>query len=329
MRRIATIGFFDGVHKGHKYLFKQLDRIGAERVLEPFIVTFEEHPRVTLQSDYVPQLLTSADERKSLLSAFGEVLMLPFKEIQPLTALQFMERLHNDYGVDVLLMGYDHRFGSDRLRHPQDYRRLGKKIGLEVMTINEFVDGELHVSSTEIRAALESGNVAVANDLLGRPYSLKGQVVHGKAVGRTIGFPTANIKPTDAHKIIPKAGVYAVLARAYGLEWSPAMLNIDHQGTIEVHIPSFEGDLYGQTVELKFMRFIREEKHFDTLEALREQIKADADSILRRALRPPVRGRLYPEDRELPEGCPPRLSPDSMSPNENRNKRIPCIYRNP
>ena len=160
MGQIATIGFFDGVHKGHRYLFKQLNEEAAARGLKPLIVTFEEHPRAVLQSDYIPRLLSSKEARKALLSAYGEVLMLPFSEIQPLTAQQFMQRLKEEYGVEVLLMGYDHRFGSDRLKHPQDYRRVGAEIGIEVLTSKEFSEGEWHVSSTEIRAALENGNIA-------------------------------------------------------------------------------------------------------------------------------------------------------------------------
>lgn len=286
MPRIATIGFFDGVHKGHRYLFKQLDKIGAERGLSPLIITFTDHPRVSLQSDYVPQLLTTTEERRALLSAFGEVVMLPFAQIQPLTAAQFMQRLRDEYDVAVLLMGYDHRFGSDRLKHPQDYHRLGEQNGIEVLTMNEFVEGEWHVSSTEIRAALENGNIAVANELLGRPYSLRGEVVHGKGIGAQLGFPTANIEPDSALQILPRSGVYAVLVRTAALPWTPAMLNIGTNPTlgndalsIEVHIPSFKGDLYGEHMDIRFLQFIREEKRFDSLEALRQQIKADVDSI--------------------------------------------------
>jgi riboflavin kinase/FMN adenylyltransferase len=279
LKRIATIGFFDGVHKGHRYLFNHLHQIGVARGLQPLIVTFEEHPRMALQSDYVPQLLTTAEERKALLSAYGEVLMLPFAEIQPLTAAEFMHVLHTQYDVEVLLMGYDHRFGSDRLRHPQDYKRIGAQHGIEVLTMGEFVEGELHVSSTEIRQALENGNIAVANDLLGRPYALKGTVVHGKGLGRQIGFPTANIAPTDPHVIVPKAGAYAVTVRTYAFTWLSAMLNIDRNGIIEAHIPSFKGDLYGEPMEVRFMRFIREEKVFASLQELKEQLQEDVASI--------------------------------------------------
>ena len=279
MLKIATIGFFDGVHKGHRYLFNQLDKIGVERGLSPLIVTFEEHPRVALQSDYMPHLLTTADERRTLLSAYGEVLMLSFAGIQTLTAAEFMQRLKDEYAVSVLLMGYDHRFGSDKLKHPQDYRRIGQALGIEVLTMKEYVEGEWHVSSTEIRAALENGNIAVANELLGRPYALRGTVVHGKGLGRQIGFPTANIQVNDPHKIIPKSGVYEVSVHAHALDWTPGFLNIDAHQVIEVHIPSFKGDLYGEQLDVRFTKRIRDERQFDTIDALCAQIKADVDSI--------------------------------------------------
>ena len=281
LERIATIGFFDGVHKGHRFLFESLRTQAAERGLEPLIVTFAAHPRVALQSDYVPQLLTTLEERKALLSAFGEVLVLPFETVQPLTAEQFMRYLHDEQEVRVLLMGYDHRFGSDRLKHPQDYRRLGEQVGIEVLTNTEFTEGEWHVSSTEIRQALETGNIALANELLGRAYSLTGTVVHGKGLGRHLGFPTANIAPDDPHKIIPKTGVYIAQINTPTMDKAPAFVNIDREGIIEAHIPSFRGDLYGHKLKLHFERYLRDEKHFTSLEALKEQIKADIDNILR------------------------------------------------
>ena len=299
--------------------------------MRPLIVTFDVHPRSVLLSDYMPQLLTTADERRNLLSRYGEVLMLSFREVQPLTAEAFMRLLHEQYDVAALLMGYDHMFGSDRLRRPQEYRQAGAASGVEVLGTGEFTEGEWHVSSTEIRAALTTGNIAVANELLGRPYSLSGTVVHGKGIGRTLGFPTANIVPNDPNKIIPKAGVYAVQVNTLTMNNAPAFLNIgtnptvnyqlskfdlsnnrtpqglriinsqlskfdlsnnrapsglrtiNYQLSIEVHIPSFKGDLYGQELELQFLQFLREEKQFESMEALRTQIKADIDSILRRA----------------------------------------------
>ncbi len=283
MPKIATIGFFDGVHKGHQFLFAHLRTIGEERGLTPLIVTFDDHPRAVLESDYIPQLLTSSEEREKQLNQYGEVLMLPFAEVQPLTALEFMTRLRDEYDVAAILMGYDHRFGSDKLKHPQDYRRIGEQCGVEVLTLGEYIENEWHVSSTEIRSALENGNIAMANDLLGHPYVVRGRVVHGKAIGRTIGFPTANIAPLEPHKIIPKSGVYIALVNTPTRDDAPAFVNIDANKLIEVYVPSFKGDLYDQILKIRFVRFLREEKHFDTLEELRQQIKEDVDSILRLA----------------------------------------------
>ncbi len=281
--RIATIGFFDGVHKGHQFLFARLRALAEERGLAPLIVTFDTHPRAVLDADYIPQLLTSREEREKHLEQYGEVLMLPFADIQPLTALEFMTRLRDEYQVSVLLMGYDHRFGSDRLKHPQDYRRVGEQCGVEVLTLNEYVENEWHVSSTEIRLALENGNIVMANELLGRPYTLRGRVIHGKALGRTIGFPTANIAPLDPLKVIPKTGVYLAYVDTPLRDNTPSFVNIDTNRLIEVYVPSFKGDLYDQILKIRFVRFLREERHFETLEELQAQIKEDVDSILRLA----------------------------------------------
>ena len=194
--------------------------------------------------------------------------------------------LKAQYDVSVILMGYDHHFGSDRLRHPQDYRRTGEAVGVEILTMSEYVEGELHVSSTEIRTALENGNIVIVNELLGRPYALRGIVVHGNGIGRSLGFPTANIQPDDSHKIIPRTGVYAVSVRTKELPWTPAILNIgtnptvgNHALTIEAHIPVFEGDLYGTQIDIRFERFIREERKFSSLLELREQIARDLSAL--------------------------------------------------
>lgn len=295
MGQIATIGFFDGVHKGHRYLFKQLNEEAAARGLKPLIVTFEEHPRTVLQSDYIPKLLSTKEERKALLSAYGEVVMLRFSTIRDLTAEQFMIRLKEEYGVEVLLMGYDHRFGSDGLRNPEDYCRVGAKQGIEVLRMEEYQDGTQHVSSTEIRTALEKGDVERAKELLGRPYALFGKVVHGKGLGRTIGFPTANIEPEEPNKIIPMAGVYEVKVKGERLKDEGVnelanervsglgvrgMCNIDSQGVIEVHLLGYKGNLYGQNLTIQFMQFIRKERQFHSLDELQQQIKADVDSSL-------------------------------------------------
>ena len=294
MKKIATIGFFDGVHKGHQYLFEHLRELASEKSLQPLIVTFDTHPRGILQADYVPQLLTTSDERLALLrQELSEVLVLDFKQIQEQTAAEFMTYLRDEQHVAVLLMGYDHQFGSDRLHRPQDYRRIGEQLGVEVVTMGEYAEGEWHVSSTEIRQALETGNVAVANELLGRPYELSGVVVHGKGIGRTIGFPTANIQPECAEKMVPKAGVYIVKVKGEKLKeegersFARGILNIgtnptvgNTERTIELHLPLFNGDLYGERLTIQFERFLREEQKFPSLRELQQKIKEDLSSLI-------------------------------------------------
>lgn len=288
MSRIATIGFFDGVHKGHQFLFEQVCKMAEQEGLQPLIVTFDRHPRAVLQNDYIPQLITSLEERRALLQQYAEVLVLPFAQIQSLTAQQFMSFLKDEYDVQKIVMGYDHRFGSDKLNQIQDYRLVGQSIGVEIIRQGEYIDGEWHVSSTEIRQALTNGNMVVANELLGRNYMLNGVVVRGKGIGHTIGFPTANIQPDTPEKIIPKAGVYAVLAEGENIAPTLSILNIgtnptlgDNQLTIELHIPHFADNLYGKQLSIQFLRFLREEKRFASLDQLREQIESDITTLMK------------------------------------------------
>ena len=288
MSKIATIGFFDGVHKGHQFLFAQVCSIAEQEGLQPLIVTFDQHPRAVLQNDYIPQLITSLEERKALLQQYAEVLVLPFGQIQALTAQQFMSFLKDEYDVQKIVMGYDHRFGADRLSQIQDYRFVAQSIGVEIIKQGEYINGEWHVSSTEIRQALLNGNVVVANELLGRNYTLNGVVVRGKGIGHTIGFPTANIQPETPEKIIPKSGVYAVQARTNTSSWMPAILNIgtnptigNNKQTIELHIPNFADNLYGKQLSIQFLRFLRDEKRFASLDQLREQIESDITTLMK------------------------------------------------
>lgn len=285
MFSIATIGFFDGVHKGHQYLFEQLIRTAHQRGLVPLVFTFHEHPRSVLQSDYVPHLLTSQEERvERIHNLVGTApTVLNFSAVQKMTAAEFMQWLHDEFDVRALLMGYDHMFGSDRLHRAQDYKHLGEQIDIEVLTLNEFTEGEMHVSSTEIRLALERGNILLANELLGRPYQLSGTVVHGNGIGRTIGFPTANIVPDNSYKIIPKNGVYiGKISTLRDNDSHTAFINIGNnptvgnaQQTIEVHIPGLSSDLYDQHMTISFERFLRDERKFASLADLQRQIRED------------------------------------------------------
>lgn len=289
MRQIATIGFFDGVHRGHQFLFSQLGDEARQRGLAPLIITFREHPRAVLQMGFQPRLLSSAEERLSRLKHYANVEVFDFHAIHSQTARQFMHTLHEQYAVDALLVGYDHRFGSDRITDLAQLQAQGKAVGVEVIRAEEYNPTETavaHISSTEIRHAIEEGDIERANDLLGYPYTLSGTVVHGRGLGRTIGFPTANIRPDEPRKLLPPPGVYATEADLGNGHRQPAILNIgtnptlgENPITIELHIPSLELDLYGRQLSVRLLRYLRPERRFDSLDQLRKQIEADVQAI--------------------------------------------------
>ena len=281
--KIATIGYFDGVHLGHRYLFEQLRELGKARGLLPAIYTFQEHPKAIV-SGVCPPLLTTPEERFRLLAREGELHVLSFAAIRSLTAAAFMRRLREE-GVSALLMGYDHHFGSDRLTDFRDYARIGRETGIEVLPAKELAeDGMEHVSSSAIRRALLAGDIETANRMLGYCYSICGEVVRGNAIGRTIGFPTANIDYAT-EKLLPPAGVYAGRCRV-GEKDYPTLVNIgtnptvgNQHTTVEGYLAGFAGDVYGQRLCLRLEHFVRGEQKFGSLEALREQIAKDLQMI--------------------------------------------------
>ena len=280
------------MHLGHRFLLAQLRATAEREGLESAVVTFREHPKMLLTGQS-PALLTTTEERLRLLSQTGidHLICLDFAAVQQLTAEAFMRLLHEQYGVDILLMGYDHRFGSDRLIAIDDYIARGEAAGIRVRLQEQAPAGA--VSSTRIRRALQAGRISEANELLGYAYTLSGTVVHGRGLGHQLGFPTANIEP-EALKLIPAPGVYATRIcfsdnnpepRTQNPEPrtdNPSITNIgsnptvgNTNTTIETHIPDFKGDLYGRHVTLTFLRRIRGEQRFPSLDALRRQIAAD------------------------------------------------------
>jgi riboflavin kinase/FMN adenylyltransferase len=277
--RIATIGFFDGVHRGHRFLFAQLKELAHEHDLEPLIFTFDRHPREVL-TGVSPAMLTTSMERQHLLALHAEVRVLDFADAQTLTAEQFMQYLHEQENVDILLMGYDHRFGSDQLKGFSEYEKVARRVGMRVERAHECLVDGLPVSSTRIRKLLHEGQMKEVNRLLGYKYSLSGVVEHGNGIGRQIGFPTANIR-IQSNKLLPMSGVYSAQALVDGKS-IVAIVNVGNNPTVgndkisvESHLIDFYGDLYSKEVVLNFDLFIRSEKKFASLNELQEQIAKD------------------------------------------------------
>ena len=281
----ATIGFFDGVHRGHRCLIDQLKELAQVRSLDTLVLTMDRHPRQVLQSDYIPRLLTTLEEKCRLLRETGisRLDVLTFdRDMARLSAEEFMREVLKPRGVSLLMMGYDHRFGHGEAVF-EDYVRWGEVCGIEVVRAHELPD--VHVSSTTVRRLLAEGNIREAQGLLGHPYLLSGTVVEGHRLGHTIGFPTANlaIKPG---KVLPREGAYAVRT-PYGV----GMMDIGTRPTanngndlsVEVHLIDFSGDLYGQNLSLELVGFLREERAFPSLEALKAQLEQDREAALHMA----------------------------------------------
>ena len=293
---VATIGFFDGVHAGHRYLIQQVKEIAAAKGLRSALVTFPVHPRKVMNTNYRPELLTTPEEKISLLADIGVdyCLMLDFTpEISRLTAREFMTQLLKErYQVKYLVIGYDHRFGHNRSEGFEDYVHYGRELGMEVLLARAYSYSkeasvtEVTVSSSAIRGLLQEGNVSEAAEYLGYDFFLDGTVVGGYQVGRKIGFPTANLRVSDSDKLIPCDGVYAVRVCVEGKEYG-GMLSIGYRPTlengpdrsIEVHIFRFDADIYQQPMRLSFVRRTRPELKFDSIEELIAQLHRDEVEI--------------------------------------------------
>ncbi len=288
MNKIATIGTFDGVHRGHRFLLDQVIRLARADGGRSVVVTFSNSPRSVIEPTFVPSYLTTNSEKRRLLFDFGidDVTIKPFTtDLMQLSARQFMQQvLHDELGITTLVIGYDHRFGYNRAEGFNDYVRYGKEMGIKVVLANEYQFDGKEVSSSAIRQAVSSGNISMANDLLGYHYSIEGQVINGFHIGRTIGYPTANIQLPN-NKLVPADGVYAVTVMLDREEYN-GMLNIGHRPTfdngqrsIEVHLLDFNRDIYSERIQLRFAERIREEKRFESIEELKAQISKDEHQI--------------------------------------------------
>lgn len=293
-RCVATLGCFDGVHRGHQLLIGTMLRKAEEMGLPSVVVTFDRQPRELFDTGYRPQLLSTPEEKEQLIGALGvdHLVVLPFtRELACMTAQAFMQQvLSGQLAAQVLVTGYDNRFGRNRAEGFDDYVRYGKSLGMEVLRGDEatFLGTDEAVSSSAIRQLLSEGRVERMQESLTRPYSLTGRVVDGEHIGHEIGFPTANLAVDNPCKVIPASGVYAVWARlGSGIanpseRRMPAMMNIGTRPTfdgtkqtLEVHILDKVGDVYGQVLTVEFVSRLRSERRFDSPEALVEQLKAD------------------------------------------------------
>lgn len=284
---VATIGFFDGMHCGHRYLIHQVVSLARERGLDSLLISFDRHPRQVMQTDFRPLLLSPLEEKCSLLeqSEADHAVLLHFDlKLAALSARDFMrDVLKERLQVKVLLIGYDHHFGHGACDTFEDYVRYGRELGIEVVQASEFQDEGHHVSSSVIRKALLSGDLDFATHALERYYSLSGMVVHGYHLGTSLGFPTANIAVSSAEKLIPAHGVYAVWADLDNGQSYPGMLNIGVRPTmengdnlsIEVHLLGFKGDLYEKRLTVRFVKFLRAERKFGSKEELIAQLQKD------------------------------------------------------
>ena len=286
---MATIGFFDGVHLGHRFLIDEVKAAAAAQGLPSAVITFAAHPRAVLQKDYQPRLLNSFEDKLRLLATTGVdyCIVLDFTvALSQLSAEDFLQILATEWRVKGLVIGYDHRFGHDRKDGFAQYVHYGAQYGIEVLKAAAFDAGHTEVSSSEIRRLLHEGKVEQAAHLLTYTYSISGRIVSGYKVGRTLGFPTANIQPDDPMQLLPGIGVYAVWVEVEG-ERHKGMLYIGSRPTldngaqlsIEVHILQFSGNIYNDPIRVTFERFVRGDEKFDSLEALKAQLMRDREVV--------------------------------------------------
>ena len=290
---VLTIGTFDGVHSGHLAILNELKQQAQQLQGETIVITFHPHPRRILNNVDAPALLTSLDERIERFQALGidHLVVVPFDPaFAELKAKDYIEQFIVAYfHPKLIIIGNDHRFGKERSGDFDLLSSLGPQFGYRVMEIPEHVLNESRVSSTNIRHALLNGEIRLANELLTYPYQLTGKVVVGDKLGRTLGYPTANLSIIDSDKLIPASGVYAVAVELikHGEKRDfRGMMNIGYRPTvngkerrIEVHIFSFDEDIYTETLRVSLIAHTRKEMKFSGLDALKEQLHKDKEAI--------------------------------------------------
>lgn len=289
---VVATGFFDGVHLGHRHVIGKLVEASRDRGDESMVVTFWPHPRTVLQDGARElRLLSSLDEKKAMLKDLGvdRIEVLPFtRDFSRLSTREyFREYIIGRFGGKAVLLGYDNRVGGDSLT-PERIREIASEEGLDVISPGAVsLPGGIAVSSTKIREALSMGNVTAAAEMLGYEYSLTGVVVAGNRLGRTIGFPTANLKLYEPLKMLPWAGAYSVIVESLGRTYrgmcnigTRPTVNAGRDTTVETNIFGFDEDIYGLDLKVTFLRKIRDERRFDSLHALKLQLESDRATCL-------------------------------------------------
>jgi riboflavin kinase/FMN adenylyltransferase len=282
---IVTIGTFDGVHLGHRKILELITKSAKETSSESLVLTFSPHPRIIVHEDTEMKQLNSLNEKKELLNNLGidNLIIHPFDmAFSRLTAEEFVrDVLVSTFKIQKIIIGYDHRFGRNRTANINDLIAFGNRFGFDVDQISAEEINEVSISSTKIRNALAEGNVKLANSYLGQPYTLSGKVIKGNQLGRTIGFPTANIKIEENYKLIPSNGVYIVKSSVKGIIYC-GMMNIGNRPTIngnaqsiEINLFDFDQNIYGETLTVIILHKMREEQKFESLEALKAQLVID------------------------------------------------------
>jgi len=282
---VATLGTFDGVHLGHQMIIKKLVSAAKEFEAESLVLTFFPHPRMVLKQDHGIRLLNTLEEKQELLANLGldNLVVQKFDmDFANLSAEEFVKHvLVETFNISKIIIGYDHRFGKNRTADIHDLKRFGRFYGFEVEEISAQEIDHVSISSTKVRTALEAGNIALANEFLGYAYHFSGTVIHGKKLGRTLGFPTANFEISESYKMIPQNGIYVVESEIEG-EVVKGMMSIginptfeNHPHTIEVNFLDWSGDLYNKTLKVRILDRIRDEQKFNSLEELVNRLKED------------------------------------------------------
>ncbi len=289
---VVTIGTFDGVHHGHRRILQEVVRHAEQVAGESIVITFEPHPRKLLYPEQSLKLITPIEQKLQLIAETGveHIVVAPFtKAFSALSAKEYIEKfVVHHFHPESIIIGYDHHFGHDRTGNIALLKDMEQVYGYRVYEIPAQLIDEATVSSTKIRNALLEGRVADATQMLDRPYSLRGTVEQGNQLGRTIGYPTANIQPSDFDQLIPAVGIYAVRIR-WKEKLYPAMLSIGYRPTvtedgklcIEAHLFEFNENLYGETLDIVFVEWLRHEEKYPSLEALKEQLHKDQEQSLR------------------------------------------------